>query len=177
MTEEIIDQGNKDLEEEEVSDDEVSVELDKGIASYELVMSGQILGTYTGKFSFRCAVTPMQFLEADRDYRELLGRNGELASTHADSIAYSLAHLRQRIVEAPPFWNEFGSKFGGAHIKDHEVVDRILKVSVVAENKYRKLLNDKHSAAINKLKAHVDKIKKANQSTINAEQESLDSNE
>jgi hypothetical protein len=110
-------------------------------------------------FKFLCSLNPIQYIEADKDYRELLGKNAEFVSTHADTIAYALAQLRQRVLDAPPFWYEKGTRYGGSGLKDHEILEVILEAAVKSEVKYRQELQKKHEEAINKLKEALDKRK------------------
>lgn len=144
---------------EKVSDSDITVNLEDGTATYTLKHHGQVGGTYIGVFKLLCSLNPIQYIEADKDYRELLGKNAELASTHADTVAYALSQLRQRILESPPFWNEKGGRYGGAHLKDHEILEIMLEAAVKAEIKYRRELQAKHEEAVSKIKAALEKRK------------------
>jgi hypothetical protein len=144
---------------EKVNENDISVNLEDGTATYNLRHHGQISGTYMGVFRFLCSLNPIQYIEADKDYRELLGKNAEFASTHADTVAYALAQLRQRVIDAPSFWNEKGSRYGGSNLKDHEILEIILEAAVKSEVKYRQELHKKHEEAISKIKAALDKRK------------------
>src|SRR5665213_765139 len=65
---------------------------------------GDVQGTYTGSFEFRCFLNPLQHLQASREYRELLGNLGALATESEGNISFALTQLKHRILKAPPFW-------------------------------------------------------------------------
>ena len=110
-----------------------------------------------GTFKFRCYLSPLQMIEQDRDYRELLGPNPSLAGSQHESLAFSLTQLRQRILTHPPFWNDGYSRFGGGHIKDLELLDLVLEAAVETEIKYRKTLEAKHKESIDRIQASLER--------------------
>jgi len=138
--------------------DEKDVLLDsQGNASWEINMTAPIGGTYQGVFQFRTVLSPIQQIEADRDFRELLGANASFATTHVENLAYVLAQLRQRIIKAPPFWDDGLSKFKGSHIRDEEIIQAVYEAAVIAETKFRAHLKEKHKASIERLKAFIER--------------------
>lgn len=143
----------------EVLDSDISLNTEEGTATWNLTFQGRMGGTYMGTFKFRCSLTPTQYLDADRDFRDLLGKNAELAGTHAEDVAYSLAQLRQRVMEAPPFWND-GGRYGGGGVKDHDVLSKVLNAAIASELKLRKELEERHEKAINQLKEFLESKKK-----------------
>lgn len=147
--------------EEKVKESDIIIENETAI--WSLNHQGQVGGTYLGIFKFRTFLTPAQILEADRDFRELLGPSAQFAATHAENIAYSLAQLKQRIIESPPFWRDGNSRFGGASIKDIDCLDLVLEASIVSEVKYRKMLSERHEQALKRLQAIIDKKKEEDQ--------------
>jgi hypothetical protein len=138
--------------------DEKDILLDsQGNATWEMNMTGPIGGTYQGVFQFRTVLSPLQQIEADRDYRELIGTNYQLIATHIDNLAYILSQLRQRIIKHPPFWDDGSSRFKGSHIRDEEIILAVYEAAVLAETKFRKELKEKHKAAIERLKAAIER--------------------
>jgi hypothetical protein len=138
--------------------DEKDILLDsQGNATWEMNMTGPIGGTYQGVFQFRTVLSPIQQIEADRDYRELVGTNYQLIATHIDNLAYILSQLRQRIIKHPPFWDDGSSRFKGSHIRDEEIILAVYEAAVLAETKFRKELKEKHKAAIERLKAAIER--------------------
>lgn len=140
---------------EKVKESEVRLDQN-GVASWDINYHGDVSGTYLGTFRFRCSLTPLQYVDADRDFRDLLGTNAQFASTHAENLAYALAQLRHRIIEAPPFWTDGGGRYGGAAVKDHDVIDLVLEAAVQSELKYRSELRKRHAEAIEKIKKQVE---------------------
>jgi hypothetical protein len=130
--------------------------IDNGYAIWDINTSEPVGGTYMGTFKFRCVLSPLQIIEADRDYRDLLGPNPAMVDPLAENLAYALSQLKQRVVQAPPFWTETQARFGGAHIKDTNVIDLALKAAFEAEIKYREELKENHKAATDRLRKALD---------------------
>ncbi len=145
---------------EKVKESDVTLEAN-AVASWDMVHHGAVGGTYMGTFKFKCYLNPIQLIEADRDFRELLGPNSQFAATNAENIAYSLAQLKQRVISAPPFWTETYSRFPGGGVKDIDVLELVLEAAIVAEVKYRKDLNKKHEDAISRIKQTIENRQKA----------------
>jgi hypothetical protein len=143
---------------EKVKPSDIMIEND--IGSWNLLHHGGIAGSYMGLFKFRCFLTPLQIVEADKDFRDLLGPNAAFAASNAENVAYALAQLRQRIVSAPPFWTEGAGRYGGGGIKDHDILDLVLEAAVTAEIKFRADLTKRHEEAIDRIKALMEKRKK-----------------
>jgi hypothetical protein len=143
-----------------VTQDDITLQSD-GTSTWEINATYPVGGTYMGKFTFRCILTPMQMIEADRDYRDLLGKNAEFANTTVESYVYAISQLKQRVVFSPPFWAESNSRFPGSQVKDSEVLDMVLQAAIESELKYRAALAEKHEASISKLKLHIQKQKEA----------------
>jgi hypothetical protein len=135
--------------------------IDGNIATWELKMEGDIQGTYTGIFKFKCFLTPTQQLTAGREYRELLGSNPTLATEHESLLAYALSQLKQRVIQSPPFWNSSlnTSAFAG-DVPDENVISAILDAAIGAELKYKKQLKAKRLQAIDKAKKAAERMLK-----------------
>jgi hypothetical protein len=129
---------------------DITVNLD-GTADWMLSAHGAIKGLYTGLFKFRCALTPLQQIAANREYRELLGENITFAEEHVTFVTYALTQLKQRIVEAPPFWSATKSGFPG-DIEDSDILQIVLEAAVQSELKYREVLTERRAEALEKAK-------------------------
>lgn len=156
-----------------VEENDVTIDA-HGVASWDLNIFAPIGGTYMGHFKFRTVLSPLQEIEADRDYRDLLGKNAEFAATYVENFAYALAQLRQRVISAPPFWMDGISKFPGSQIRDKEVLEVVLEAAVTAEVKYRKSLSDKHKTAVERL---AKALEKKEQEELDAKEANLKSQE
>ena len=127
-----------------------------------MAMEGDIQGTYMGTFKFRCFLTPTQRLAAGREYRELLGANPSLATSHDDNLAFNISQLKQRVISAPPFWNAT-TQINNAQgdIPDLNVIDAILEAAVASELKYKEQLKTKKAESIEKAKKAAERFLKA----------------
>ena len=142
-------------------------------ATWEIRAEGDVLGTYTGTFKFRCFLTPTQRLAAGREHRELLGRHPTLATTHDDNLAFSLSQLKYRVISAPPFWTSTVQQNGTAgDIPDDKVIDVILEAAVAAELKYKAQLKLKKSNAIERAKKAAESLLKLRNQEENKDGES-----
>lgn len=139
-----------------IEENEISIDS-QGVASWDLNMSAPLGGTYQGVFKFRTLLSPLQEIEADRDFRDLLGKNAEFASTHIETLAYAVAQLRYRVISGPPFWFDGVSKFPGSQVKDQEILQAVFEAAAAAELKYRKIIKDKHEIAIKRLASTIEK--------------------
>jgi hypothetical protein len=142
---------------QEVKPEDISININEGTATWNIQSNGQVGGLYTGQFTFNLMLSPIQEIEADRDYRELLGKNAELASTHIESLAHVLSQLKQRVKNAPPFWYSSVSRFPGSHIKDRDILELVYQAAAEAEIKYRESLKERKESLLKRLKKQVEK--------------------
>jgi hypothetical protein len=99
---------------------------------------GELGGTYTGSFQFRCYLNPIQILQAGREYREFLGSLGAQASITEGHLAYALSQLKYRILKAPPFWTSTLQESGiQGNIGDLNVILVILDAAMDAEKIFK----------------------------------------
>lgn len=145
------------LDEKEETQYEISLD-EENIATWEINITAPIGGTYMGVFKFKTGLTPMQQIEADRDYRALLGSQApELATPYIERMCYTLSQLRQRVSKAPPFWYESNNKFPGSHVKDEEVLTAVYEAALQSEIMFRDKLKKKREESLNKLKTYLEK--------------------
>lgn len=132
--------------------------LEGTTGKWDIGTHGEIQGTYSGTFVFKCFLTPTEKLAAGRTYRELLGPNAALALSHEDQLAFALAQLKYRIITAPPFW---GSSLGidgvAGDIPDENIISVILDAALSCEFKYLAELRNKKDEAIQRAKAAAEK--------------------
>lgn len=132
--------------------------IEGSTATWELRAEGDIEGTYTGSFRFRCFLTPTQVLAAGREQRELLGKNPTLATNHEDQLAWSLAQLKQRIISAPPFWTSNVPLSGmPGDISDENIIGAVIDAAVSAESKYKSQIKSRKEDAIKRAKEMAEK--------------------
>lgn len=133
------------------------VVIEGSSATWEIHKEGEIQGTYTGSFRFRCFLTPTQRLAASREHRELLGNNPQFATEHDDNLAFTLSQLKYRIISAPPFWTSSGIP---GDLPDESIIDAVLDAAVAAELKYKALLKKKKVESIQKAKEAAERMLK-----------------
>jgi hypothetical protein len=151
-----------------VREEDISLDS-QGLATWSINITAPIGGTYQGTFQFRTVLSPLQLIEADRDFRELLGKNTELVGSQVENLAYTIAQLKQRVVKSPPFWNDGLSRFPGSHIRDEMVLQAVYEAAALSEIMYRNKLKENHKASVERLKAHLDR--EAEEEAINQEVE------
>jgi len=129
---------------------------DDSLASFNLNTIGtSTKNTYIGQFKVKTILSPMEFIKADRLYRELLGPNLHYASSRVQNYAFALSQLKFRIVEFPPFWED--RELNGSHIKDDNIALEIMELAAESEELYRKE-RDEQAEEIQKILT--DKIRK-----------------
>jgi hypothetical protein len=102
---------------------------------------GEVLGSYSGAFEFKCYLTPTQMLEAGREYRSLLGNLPEYASEKEKNISFALVELKYRIIKSPPFWTATLQDSGYAgNIPDLNIIVMVLEKAMIAESMFQERL-------------------------------------
>jgi len=93
-----------------------------------------------GIFKFRCLMQPIDEINIDAFYRELIGIRPTDADQKADRFAFSLSHLRYRIIDAPTWWKEDPDKrtlIWGGHCNKNIILE-VFNLAVEAEKIYAK---------------------------------------
>lgn len=127
-------------------------------ATWDMRLDGNIHGTYVGAFRFKCYLSPLEQIAADRERRELLGPQPFAANEHESFLAYALTQLKYRIVSSPPFWaSQNPAKLEG-DIADENVIAAVLDAALGSEMKYKSQLKKKKLDAIDRAKAATEKL-------------------
>lgn len=122
-----------------------------GTANWTINSHGPIKGLYTGLFKFKCYLSPLAQIAANKEYRELLGDNMTFADEHVSFVAYALTQLKQRIIDAPAFWSSTDSGMVG-DIADDIILQEILTAAIDAEVKYKNILEERRIDALDRAK-------------------------
>ena len=154
-----------------------NLRIEGDVAIWPMREEGKIKGTYVGTFKFRCYLTPMQQIAQNREYRELLGNSSPtLADEHTSFMAYALSQLKQRVIEAPPFWSENKHVSGmDGDIPDEEIVEAVLNAAITAEVNYKKALADSKEKSIKRAEKGAEAIEKEQEDQDDSEAEESDS--
>lgn len=126
---------------------------EEGTAEFQVRLVGDVTQqTYLGKFKVISVMDPFQMLSAGKRYRELLGVNPAFASETELNLAFSLAQLEYRIIEAPPFWNN-------GRLKDLNVIMSVFDLAVQAEETYRIEQKKRVEESLEIIKNNLERIK------------------
>jgi len=134
--------------------------IEGNTATWEMRMDGDIHGTYVGAFRFKCYLSPLQQIAADRERRELLGNQPLYASEHESFLAYALTQLKYRIITSPPFWASSSPATMAGDIADENVIAAVLDAALGSEMKYKSQLKKKKQDALNRGISSVDQAMK-----------------
>jgi hypothetical protein len=146
----------KDTEKRALQRSDIIVE--GNTATWSMRLEGDIHGTYVGAFRFKCYLSPLQQIAADRERRELLGPQPFAASEHESFLAYALTQLKYRIISAPPFWASQNPAELAGDIADENIIGAVLDAALGAEMKYKSQLKQKKLEAIERSKAAVERM-------------------
>jgi hypothetical protein len=122
-------------------------------ATWTMRKEGFLSGTYTGTFTFRCYLTPLQKISAGREQRQLLGESRTWIETpeyeRESFLAYALTQLKYRIISSPPWWAVAGvNKSHEGDIPDEEVIEEVLNAAMRSQLKYEKTLQERKENAL-----------------------------
>lgn len=111
------------------------MQIEGSEAKFEINVLGKFTKqTYIGTFKVKCILSPLEEIEADKIYRELLGNNYHLSDETIKQKAFALAQLQVRVLQQPFFWEN--DRLGGGHIPDSNVILEILDKAVEAQEMY-----------------------------------------
>lgn len=112
---------------------------------------GEMGGTYTGTFVFRCFLDPLRQLQAGREYRELLGSLSTQASDSEGNLAFALVQLKHRILKSPPFWTSTLQDSGMAgNVGDLNVISLVLDAAIRSENSFKEKVIKEREEILNR---------------------------
>jgi hypothetical protein len=111
------------------------------IAEFDFQGIGEKSNTsFMGTFKVKCVISPIDYLKADRLYRELIGPvNPHLASKDAQNYAFALSQLKFRMIESPDFFKN--KEIDGGHLDQNILID-LINLAVDAEHEFKKIQNE-----------------------------------
>lgn len=158
-------------EQEQKSLERSDIIIEGNTATWDMRLDGDIHGTYVGAFRFKCYLSPLQQIAADRERRELLGNQPLYASDHESFLAYALTQLKQRIVTSPPFWASTSPATMAGDIADENIIAAVLDAALGAEIKYKSQLKKKKQEALDRGIASVNQAMKGDDEPEETEEE------
>jgi len=123
---------------------------------------GDLGGTYTGTFQFRCYLTPLQQLQAGREFRELLGSFANQATETEIKLSLALTQLKHKILKAPPFWSSTLEESGiSGNIGDMNIIAAVSNASIRDEEMYLERIQKERNDLLDKsIKLAEEKMQK-----------------
>lgn len=158
-------------EQEELSLQRSDLLIEGNTATWDMRLEGDIQGTYAGAFRFKCYLSPLQQIAANREYREIMGPNPTFASEHESFLAYALTQLKYRIMTAPPFWASQSPATLAGDIADENIISAVLDAALGAEIKYKSQLKKKKLDAVSRAVAATEKAMAGDDSESDDEDE------
>jgi hypothetical protein len=129
---------------------------------------GDLGGTYTGNWTFRCYLNPMQQLQAGKEYRALLGELAIQATEDEGKLAFALVQLRHRVIKSPPFWSSTLAEDGiSGNIGDLNVISLVMDAAFLSENLYKEKIAKERQAILERsIKVAEDLLQKEQKETV-----------
>lgn len=138
---------------------EKTIQVDFNMCTATFMVNEEASGTrttYKGVFKVKCIMSPLEYINSDALYRELLGKtNPQLATKYVNELCYTIAQLKYRIMEAPAWYKNSGGGVDGSHLED-SVLFSILDKAIEAEMDYRKGIEEKYTKAKEEVRKAVE---------------------
>ena len=141
---------------------DTDIVLEGNLATWKMSPTiGDLGGTYTGHFTFKCFLSPLEQLQAGREYRELLGGLGGQASESESSLSFALTQLKHRVIKSPPFWSSTLQDSGIAgNVGDLNIISMVLDASIRAESLFKaRIQKERESLLDRSIKVAEEKLK------------------
>lgn len=112
--------------------------------------------TYQGQFKVKCVLSPLEYIQSDATYRELLGKtNPQFATEYVAQLAYALAQLKYRLMDSPSWYKNEVNGIDGSNVDD-KILLHIFEKAIQCEEDYRKGMEERSKQAKERVKKAVD---------------------
>jgi hypothetical protein len=140
-----------------MNDKNIQIDYNMGTATFLINEEGSASKTtYKGVFKVKCVMSPLEYINSDALYRELLGKvNPQLASKYISELCYTISQLKYRVMDVPSWYKNTSTGIDGSHIDDN-VLFSILDKATEAEMEYRRGIEEKYKKARDEVKKAVD---------------------
>lgn len=137
--------------------DKTQIDYMMGTASFYInIEANSNKETLKGTFKIKCVLSPLEYINADSMYRELLGKtNPQYASEYVSQLCYALSQLKYRIVQSPAWFKNAETGINGSSIDDN-ILLYVLDKCVEAEADYRKGVEERYEKAREAVRKAVD---------------------
>lgn len=149
-----------------------------GTATFHVDMEGgSNRQTYKGIFKVKCILNPLEYLQSDALYRQLLGKdNPQYASEYVSQLCYALSQLKYRIIDCPDWFNNKETGIKGSSIDDN-ILLYVLDKAVECEEEYREGIKEKFKKARKEVQEAVDDGSLNNGTKVEEEENDIDDEE
>jgi hypothetical protein len=136
---------------------EIKIDYNMGTAEFFVnIEAAADKSTYKGHFKVKCILSPLDYIQSDATYRELLGKtNPQLADAYVSQLAYALSQLKYRIISNPSWFDNDVNGIKGSGVDD-KILLYILDKTIEAEEKYRNGIEDKYKKAREEVQESID---------------------
>ena len=133
---------------------EDDVKLDGSLAEFNISTIGKKTNeSFSGDFTVKCFMSPLDVIKADKLYRELLGEiSPHLASDETQNLCFALSQLKYRVVKSPAGWKN--TEIDGGHL-DSNIVIEVLNRAIQGQEKFQKRSKERLEKLQNKLTTEI----------------------
>jgi hypothetical protein len=137
--------------------DKTQIDYMMGTATFYINMeANSSKQTLKGTFKVKCVLSPLEYINSDSMYRELLGKtNPQYASDYVNQLCYALSQLKYRVVSCPAWFKNIETGIDGSSIDDN-ILLYILDKCVEAEADYRKGIEERYDKAREAVRKAID---------------------
>jgi len=134
------------------------MQIEQDVATEFINIVGDVTkNSFQGTFRFKCFLTPLEEIKADRLFRELIGTsNSILTSDRVRNLSLALGQLKFRILESPAGWKH--EEVDGSHL-DYNIIITVFNLAMTAEETYRKQKKEEYENLQKRLTTDVKKGK------------------
>lgn len=136
---------------------EIDIDYNMGTAEFFVNLEAAAdKSTYKGNFKVKCVLSPLDYIQSDGTYRELLGKtNPQFANEYVAQLAYALSQLKYRIISNPSWFDNSVNGIKGSNVDDR-ILLYVLDKAIQAEEQYRKGIEEKYKKAKDDVKEAID---------------------
>ena len=136
---------------------EIDIDYNMGTAEFFVNLEAAAdKSTYKGNFKVKCVLSPLDYIQSDGTYRELLGKtNPQFANEYVAQFAYALSQLKYIIISNPSWFDNSVNGIKGSNVDDRILLHGLDK-AIQAEEQYRKGIEEKYKKAKDDVKEAID---------------------
>lgn len=136
---------------------EIKIDYNMGTAEFFVNLEAAAdKSTYKGHFKVKCVLSPLDYIQSDATYRELLGKtNPQFANDYVAQLAYALSQLKYRIISNPSWFDNNINGIKGSNVDD-KILLYILDKAIQSEEDYRNGIEEKYKKARDEVKEAID---------------------